>query len=227
MKPFVMYGIAASMAMIVGLGSFNMGLARVKKPNSKRLAILLMVVSIPLFYAALQLSQESDRLKGVKEAVTQEFIQMAQSYADVLATVPTNYPGDLIPAGKKCGKAVVLVQGAHGKFVVSSYFDSYLPKNYQAKSVQELQTLILVKAVSEPVIPSPGANATNRTLRYFYGIDKRTSRVFARKYIALAPPASITRDPNGKMVEHYTPEVQKRNDLQLKDEKEFFQKLYR
>ena len=75
MKPFVMYGIIASVAMVVAFGSFIWGLARIQKPKSRRLAIILIVVSIPLFYAALKLSQESDRLKGVEPAIHQDFIK--------------------------------------------------------------------------------------------------------------------------------------------------------
>ncbi|HBF38335.1 MAG TPA: hypothetical protein DDW50_13560 [Firmicutes bacterium] len=72
MKPFVIYGIAASVAMIVAFGSFICGLARVQRPKNRMLAIILIVVSIPFFYAALKLSQESDRLKGVKPAIHQD-----------------------------------------------------------------------------------------------------------------------------------------------------------
>jgi hypothetical protein len=75
MKPFVMYGIAASIAMIVAFGSFILGLARVQKPQSRLMAIILIVVSIPFFYAALKLSQESDRLKGVEPTIHQNLIK--------------------------------------------------------------------------------------------------------------------------------------------------------
>ncbi len=99
MKPFVMYGVASSIAMIVAFGSFIMGLAR---------------------------SQESDWLKGVKTITAQNFIRMAQNYSNEFPVSGTDYPGDMSPAGN-CGREVVLVQGANGKLTSSNYFDHDYP----------------------------------------------------------------------------------------------------
>ena len=70
MKPFVWFGIASALAMIVGFGCLIIGISRLKKPN-RFLAIGLIIISIPLFYASINLSAQSDRLKGVSPRVEQ------------------------------------------------------------------------------------------------------------------------------------------------------------
>jgi hypothetical protein len=64
MKPFVCYGIFSALAMIGGFFCLITGIARLKK-ESKFFAIGLIIISIPLFYAAYALSVKSDQLKGV------------------------------------------------------------------------------------------------------------------------------------------------------------------
>jgi hypothetical protein len=64
MKPFILYGIIAAFAMIGGFFCLITGIAGLKKEH-KFLAIGLIIVCIPLFYAAYALSVKSDQLKGV------------------------------------------------------------------------------------------------------------------------------------------------------------------
>jgi hypothetical protein len=71
MKPFVWYAIIASLAMISAFGCLIIGILRLKQPKNKFIAIGLIIISIPLFYASSKLSVKSDQLKFAKNGIEQ------------------------------------------------------------------------------------------------------------------------------------------------------------
>ncbi len=150
-------------------------------------------------------------------------------------TILEEYKGDKELQIVNIGKSVVITrkQGYNpvthaGEYVyqVSDEYDEYIPLQFRANNVDELQSYILIiETKGEVVGRYTNMLEASRTSKYFFVINKNTEHILATKLFTYEPPTELISRKD-RVEQRYDKKTRERNESMEMKEKVFLRSLY-
>lgn len=169
---------------------------------------------------------EKDKYAKVPERDTAE---------QVKNTILEEYKGDKELQAANIGKSVVITrkQGYNpmthaGEYVyqVSDEYDEYIPLQFRANNVDELQSYILIiETKGEVVGRYANMLEASRTSKYFFVINKNTEHILATKLFTYEPPTELISRKD-RVEKRYDKKTREWNESMKMKEKTFLRSLY-